>query len=88
MITSAAPKGLRRFVNQKCRECLYDPAPGNGTWRQQVEACTSNLCALFPVRPRPISHNNSSSIALEISGFDRLARFSDAASAERKVDES
>ena len=42
---------LRAAINAKCRECIYDPYPGSGNWRQQVEACTSPDCPLFSVRP-------------------------------------
>lgn len=43
---------LRKAINEKCRECIYDPIAGRGTWRQQTEACTSLRCPLFLVRPR------------------------------------
>ena len=44
---------LRKAINAKCRECLYDAdADGLGPWRMQVEACTSPQCPLFEVRPR------------------------------------
>lgn len=43
--------GLRRQVNLKCKECIYDPISGRGTWRQQVEACTATSCPLWDVRP-------------------------------------
>jgi hypothetical protein len=45
---------LRKAINDMCRSCSYDPAPGNGngTWRQQVDACASPKCPLFPVRPK------------------------------------
>ena len=42
---------LRNAINAKCKECIYDPIGGSGKWRQQVEACTSWDCPLFPVRP-------------------------------------
>ncbi len=42
--------GLRAAINRMCRQCIYDPDAA-GTWRQQVEACTSPECALYPVRP-------------------------------------
>ncbi len=42
---------LRTAVNAKCRECIYDPRSGAGTWREQVTACTSRTCPLFSVRP-------------------------------------
>ena len=47
---------LRKAVNAKCRECLYDPLSGLGNWRQQVSACTSSECPLFPVRPKSRPH--------------------------------
>ena len=34
---------LRKAINAKCKECLYDPYD-KGTWRQQVQACTSPKC--------------------------------------------
>ena len=42
---------LRAAINAKCKECIYDPVSGKGTWRQQVEACTAPSCPLYPVRP-------------------------------------
>ena len=47
--------GLRKAVDLKCKECIYDPIGGPGSWRQQVEACTSYKCPLFDKRPRPES---------------------------------
>lgn len=46
-------KSLRGAINAFCRACIYDPHNGDGTWRQQVGACTSEKCPLFPVRPLP-----------------------------------
>jgi hypothetical protein len=43
--------GLRASINAFCRSCIYDPIGGTGTWRQQVEACTSPGCPLYAVRP-------------------------------------
>jgi len=43
--------GWRGRINAKCVECIYDDHPGNGTWRQQVEGCTSTNCPLYDVRP-------------------------------------
>ena len=45
-------KSMRKAINEKCKECIYDPMPGNGTWRQQVEACTSKSCPLYEFRPK------------------------------------
>ena len=43
---------LRKSINDKCKECIFDPRGGNGKWKEQVEACTSFKCPLFKVRPR------------------------------------
>ena len=41
-------------INEKCKDCIYDPAV-KGTWREQVELCTSvKSCALWPYRPRTV----------------------------------
>lgn len=42
---------MRQAINAKCKDCIYDPEEGGGTWRQQVEACTITDCPLYPVRP-------------------------------------
>jgi hypothetical protein len=49
---------LRAAINAKCKECIYDPISGRGTWRQQVEACTSRTCPLFPVRPKSVANGS------------------------------
>lgn len=46
-----APKMSRtKALNEHCRNCIYDKAVP-GTWREQVEACTSQHCALWQHRP-------------------------------------
>ena len=42
---------LRRAINQKCRDCIYDPLSGHGTWRQQIAGCTVYACPLWQFRP-------------------------------------
>lgn len=43
-------KSMRKAINDKCRECIYDDcAPGN--WRQQTGACTVITCPLYEFRP-------------------------------------
>ena len=44
-------RSLRAAINHKCKECIYDAIGGAGTWREQVTACTSKACPLYPVRP-------------------------------------
>ena len=43
---------MRKAINEKCKECIYDPLSGLGTWRQQTEGCTSTDCPLYELRPR------------------------------------
>lgn len=41
---------LREAASAFCASCLYDPLAG-GNWREQVKACTSRNCPLWPHRP-------------------------------------
>lgn len=47
----SAPRSLRAAINAKCKSCIYDPGGSSGTWREQVEACSSANCPLHAVRP-------------------------------------
>ena len=47
----SAKPGMRGKVNAKCIECIYDGSGGGGSWRQQVQDCTSTTCPLYSVRP-------------------------------------
>ena len=49
--TKSGRPSRRLAIARMCRECIYDSAPGNGTWREQVEGCTAPKCPLYPVRP-------------------------------------
>ncbi len=53
---AAKRRGFRAAINRMCRDCIYDPGAG-GTWRQQVEKCTSLACPLYAVRPYQCSQN-------------------------------
>ena len=46
-----AKAGMRGRINAFCCECIYDPIGGQGSWRQQVEACPATTCPLYPIRP-------------------------------------
>ena len=48
---------LRKAINDHCKWCIYDEKSGLGTWRAQVEGCTSPNCSLFPVRPKTTKKN-------------------------------
>lgn len=41
---------LRKAINEKCKDCVYDPTEKGG-WRQQVKQCTCTDCPLYLVRP-------------------------------------
>lgn len=41
---------LRKAINDKCRDCAYDPLD-DGTWLKQVEGCLIIDCPLYPARP-------------------------------------
>ena len=45
---------LKRAIWAMCKDCIFDPM-GGGSWRQQVERCTSPECPLYEVRPRSAS---------------------------------
>lgn len=47
-----AKRSMRAAIDAMCKQCIYDPHCGSGTWRQQVEACTSTNCPLFDYRPK------------------------------------
>lgn len=42
--------GYKGGADAKCIDCIYDPYD-DGTWRFQVEECTSPSCPLYPSRP-------------------------------------
>ena len=53
---------LRAAINAKCKDCIYDPLAGLGTWRQQVDACDAEgACSLWPVRPRSYAEKRADS---------------------------
>jgi hypothetical protein len=41
---------LRKAINDKCKDCIYDELD-KGNWRQQVGDCRVFNCPLYPVRP-------------------------------------
>lgn len=41
---------LRKAINYKCKDCIYDPEE-KSSWKQQVTDCTENRCPLYNVRP-------------------------------------
>lgn len=58
---------LRGRIDAKCCECIYDPI-GDGTWRFQVEICTSFTCPLYPVRPTTIQETQATKEKASVSG--------------------
>jgi len=44
--------GRSSAINAMCCMCIYDPiSTGCGSWRKQVEDCTSKNCPLYKFRP-------------------------------------
>lgn len=58
---------LRKAINEKCRECIYD-SNCRGNWRQQVAACMSPDCALFPYRPQSKGYTAKRSDSIDCGG--------------------
>ena len=58
-------KSLRKAINNKCKDCIYDPLAG-GSWLKQVELCTSTNCPLYDVRPIRRNPEKSTEKAHEI----------------------
>ena len=46
-------RGFKAKIHAFCCHCIYDPYQ-EGTWRKQVEKCTSKHCPLYSVRPTPV----------------------------------
>jgi hypothetical protein len=59
---------LRSAIDAMCRYCIYDPGGGNGTWREQVQACSSANCPLHPVRPITVKAKLSAENASQAAG--------------------
>ena len=55
---------MRKAVNEKCKQCTYDPLAGLGTWRQQTEGCTVKSCALWEIRPKSKPSKNEATTPL------------------------
>ena len=49
---------LRKAIDNMCKDMSYDPLD-EGTWRQQVAACTMHECPLHPVRPINENYDNT-----------------------------
>lgn len=42
---------LRKAIKAKCIDCIHDPLE-RGSWLDHVDACNSEDCPLWAVRPR------------------------------------
>ena len=49
---------LRNAINQKCKDCIYDPEVEGG-WIQQVSQCELSDCPLWEHRPQPRTSEQS-----------------------------
>lgn len=59
---------LRAAIDAMCKSCIYDPRSGNGSWREQVRACSSANCPLHPLRPISRPTNGRSRAAADQIG--------------------
>lgn len=59
---------LRKCIDNQCKECIYDGCSGNGSWREQVEACTSTKCPLYQVRPLAVGHKHTWQVSRPFGG--------------------
>ena len=48
-----------KAIEMKCKECVYDPIGGKGSWREQVKNCQGNACPLYVVRPLPVGEKHA-----------------------------
>jgi len=62
---------LRAAIDAKCKSCIYDPGSGNGSWREQVQACSSANCPLHPLRPLSRSKMRGDCVGLYGMGDER-----------------
>ena len=46
------PNSRRLAIEAFCFQCMYSGGNGDGGWRQQVNDCTTDKCALWRVRPQ------------------------------------
>jgi hypothetical protein len=78
MTCAGRPKrSMRVAINAMCRACIYDPAAGFGTWRQQVQVCTSLDCPLWEFRPvssEPLPDSSKKALPTTLTHwFDQLS---------------
>lgn len=79
---------LRKAINEKCRDCIYDPNSGLGNWRQQVQACTCTSCPLFPYRPKSRPRGRQQSQPAGVAQGDARLSHSEGERADRQSTEA
>ena len=65
------PRTRSQAINAMCKQCIFDPIGGPGTWRQQVEACPSTQCPLWRFRPvscRKTGQSSTTSAGVLVEG--------------------
>jgi hypothetical protein len=50
-----------KAIEMKCKECVYDPIGGKGSWREQVKNCQGTSCPLYAARPLPTGEKHAES---------------------------
>ena len=64
--------GLRSAINDKCKDCIYDPCAG-GSWREQVTMCSAIDCPLWSVRPRISARASKKQVAKLVLRMERAS---------------
>jgi hypothetical protein len=66
-----------KAIEMKCKECVYDPIGGKGSWREQVKNCLGTSCPLYAVRPLPLSEKHAESPRISHLGKEKQLEFSE-----------
>ena len=63
---------LRNAINQKCKDCIYDPEVEGG-WKQQVSLCELTDCSLWEHRPKPRAPSQSPKMTASQCHFEIIS---------------
>jgi hypothetical protein len=66
-----AKPSMRKAIDAFCKDCIYDPLSGGGTWREQVGACKDDLCPLHELRPLPMGSYHKWQLEAKKKAADR-----------------
>ncbi|MGM0633321.1 MAG: hypothetical protein ACQETO_09120 [Pseudomonadota bacterium] len=73
-MTATNTRSRKRAIEQHCKDCIYDPDGGAGTWREQTQNCTATQCALWPFRPRAATARSNTGESLTRPRLSEIRR--------------